>query len=85
MLQALPLYTFSSLVAPNFFLTTIKNFQRNFLWQGLKKGKKLALISWDKICKPKAQGGLGLRNPLVMNKILSAKFWRRWLKKPQDL
>jgi hypothetical protein len=57
-LQALPIYTFSAL-APNFVLTTIRNLQRNFLWQGLNTGKKIALISWEKLCKPKTQGGLG--------------------------
>jgi ribonuclease HI len=84
-LQALPIYTFSALAAPKFVLTTIKILQRNFLWQGLNTGKKIALISWDKLCQPKAQGGLGLRDPSIMNKVLSAKIWWRWLKNPKDL
>jgi hypothetical protein len=67
MLQALHVYTFSTLVAPNFVLMAIKTLQRNFLWQGLKTGKKIALISWDK-------GGLGLRDPSAINKILSARY-----------
>ena len=72
-LQALPIYTFSVLVAPKFVLTTIKSLQRNFLWQGLNTRKKITLISWDKLCQPKAQGGLGLWDPSIMNKFLSAK------------
>jgi hypothetical protein len=84
-LQALPVYTFSALTAPNFILSAIKTLQRNFLWKGLKTGKKLALISWEKLCRPKAQGGLGIRDPSTMNKVLSAKIWWRWLKRPQDL
>jgi hypothetical protein len=84
-LQALPIYTFSALATPNFVLTTIRNLQRNFLWQGLNTGKKIALISWEKLCKPKTQGGLGIRDPSIMNKVLSAKIWWRWLKKPNDL
>jgi hypothetical protein len=74
-LQALPIYTFSALAAPNFVLTTIRNLQRNFLWQGLNTGKNIALISWEKLCKPKTQGGLGIRDPSIMNKVLSAKIW----------
>jgi hypothetical protein len=74
-LQALPTYTFSVLAAPKFVLTTIKILQRNFLWQGLNTGKKIALISWDKLCQPKAQGGLGLLDPFIMNKVLSTKIW----------
>jgi hypothetical protein len=47
--------------------------------------RKIALISWEKICKPKLQGGLGLRDPATLNKVLSAKIWWRWLKRPKDL
>jgi hypothetical protein len=81
----LPIYTFSALAAPGFILTAIKNMQRNFLWQGIKTGRKGALISWDKICKPKLSGGLSLRDPATLNKTLSAKIWWRWLKHPSDL
>jgi exonuclease III len=84
-LQALPIYAFSVLAAPRFVLNTIKSLQRNFLWQGLNKEKKIALVSWEKICRPKEQGGLGIRDPSIMNKVLSAKIWWRWLKNPTDL
>jgi exonuclease III len=84
-LQALPIYAFSALAAPKFVLTTIKNLQRNFIWQGLNKEKKIALVSWEKLCRPKQQGGLGVRDPSIMNKVLSAKIWWRWLKNPGDL
>ena len=55
------------------------------MWQGLTKEKKIALVSWDKLCKPKEKGGLGLRDPVIMNKVLSAKIWWRWLKNPKEL
>jgi hypothetical protein len=84
-LQALPIYVFSVLAAPRFVLNTIKSLQRNFLWQGLNKERKIALVSWEKICRPKEQGGLGIRDPSIMNKVLSTKIWWRWLKKPTDL
>jgi hypothetical protein len=72
-------------VAPSCILTAIKTLQRNFLWKGAKNDRKIALISWDKICKPKLKGGLGLRDPTTLNKVLSAKIWWRWLKHPKDL
>jgi hypothetical protein len=84
-LQALPIYAFSVLAAPKFVLNSIKGLQRNFIWQGLNKEKKIALVSWDKLCQTKRQGGLGLRDPSLMNKVLSAKIWWRWLKNPGDL
>jgi len=84
-LQALPIYTFLALAAPKFVLTTIKILQRNFISQGLNKENKIALVSWEKLCRPKEQGALGLRDPSIMNKVLSAKIWWRWLKNPTDL
>jgi hypothetical protein len=83
-LQALPIYAFSVLVAPSFILNTLRNIQRNFLWQVSKEGGKLALVSWKKTCKPKYAGGLSLKDPSILNKVLSAKIWWRWLKRPQD-
>jgi hypothetical protein len=73
------------LAAPRSILNTIKSLQRNFLWHGLNKEEKIALVSWENICKPKDQGGLGIRDPSIMNSVLSAKIWWRWLKNPTDL
>ena len=47
---------------------------RNFLWYGNdinKKGKCLA--SWEMICKPKNQGGLGVLNLRIQNQALIIK------------
>eukprot|EP00253_Pinus_taeda_P017769 PITA_17769 len=45
--------------------------------------KKWTLVSWEKICKPKNQGGLGLDNPEILNKALGAKLWWRCVKDPK--
>lgn len=37
------------------------------------------LVDWETVCRPKQAGGLGLRDPEVMNKVLSAKIWWRWV------
>jgi len=74
-LQTFPIYSFSTLAAHNFILTAINTLQRNFLWKGAKMEWKIALISWENICKPKLKGGLGLRDPTILNKVLSAKIW----------
>ena len=72
-LQALPIYTFSALAAPSSIHNTLRSIQRIFLWQGIKEGRKISLVSWQKICNPKKVGGLGLRDPAILNKVLSAK------------
>jgi hypothetical protein len=79
------IYIFSALEAPKSMLKTIKNIQRKFLWQGTKEGRKWALVNWGDLCKPKTAGGLGLRDPHLLNQVMGAKIWWRWLKKPWDL
>jgi hypothetical protein len=83
--QALPIYSFSALETPGFILNAMKTLQRNFLWQGKKTRKKVSLISWEKLHKPKLQGGLRLRDPTTLYKVISAKICWRWLNFPHDL
>eukprot|EP00253_Pinus_taeda_P025758 PITA_25758 len=57
--------------------------KRDFLWGKEETRKKWALVSWDKICKPKSHGGLGLDDQEVLSKVLGAKLWWRWVKEPK--
>jgi hypothetical protein len=76
---------FSALAVPQTVIKSIRNLQWNFLWHGHEQGKKWALVSWEKICKPTSLGGLGLRDPGKLNNIMGAKIWWRWLKYPREL
>ncbi|VFQ88791.1 unnamed protein product [Cuscuta campestris] len=52
-------------------LDRITTLCRAFLW-----GSKFCKVAWDDICKPKDEGGLGLRNSTIWNQALLAKcFW----------
>jgi hypothetical protein len=84
-LQAIPTYLFSALAAPQSVIKKIRNLQRNFLWHGHNPNKKWALVSWDKVCKPKSSGGLGLRDPGKLNSTMGARIWWRWLKTPAEI
>jgi hypothetical protein len=83
-LQAIPAYMFSALAAPQTVIKSIRNLQRNFLWHGHDPNKKWALVSWDKVCKPKSLGGLGLRDPGKLNNTMGENIWWRWLKIQQN-
>ncbi|XVE49680.1 hypothetical protein DITRI_Ditri01bG0100600 [Diplodiscus trichospermus] len=50
---------------------------RNFIWGHVGDSRKVHLISWDVLCKPKSYGGLGLRSFRNVNSATLAKLdWR---------
>lgn len=76
-LQNLPIYTLSLLKIPDKFADAIEKIQKRFLWLGVEEKKRLPLIGWNLVCRPKKAGGLGLRRIRMVNKILLAKkIWR---------
>lgn len=77
-LQAMPVYLFSLLSAPKSVLKDIRGIQRTFLWGGREEKSKFSLVSWDKICRPKMEGGLGLRDPETLSGVFGSKIWWRW-------
>jgi hypothetical protein len=49
--------------------------QRKFLWSGLSNRSKISWVKWSNVCKPKSDGGLGVRDLRLTNISLLAK-WR---------
>eukprot|EP00253_Pinus_taeda_P012280 PITA_12280 len=72
-LQAIPIFIMSALPIPKGVLQQIRNIQMDFLWGKGEEKKKWALVAWDKLCKPKAHGGLGLHDPKTLSRVLGAK------------
>jgi len=70
------------LPAPKGILQKIRDIQRSFLWNGKGDKIKWALVAWNKICKPKARGGLNLVDPSTVNIACGAKLWWKWIKEP---
>uniref|UniRef100_M1A0M8 Reverse transcriptase n=1 Tax=Solanum tuberosum TaxID=4113 RepID=M1A0M8_SOLTU len=61
---------------PSKVLKTIEAYCRSYVWTGANTISKKALIAWDKICAPKAAGGLNLINMDLWNKAAIAKnYW----------
>ena len=68
-----------------FYMSVIKMFvsvwkkiirlQREFLWGGVKRSRSIPWVSWAVVCKPKHEGGLGVRDLHQVNLALLAK-WR---------
>ena len=82
-LQVIPIFMLSALPAPKGVFQQFRNIQRNFLSGKKENRKKWALVSWDKICKHKNHGGLGLDDQEILSNVLGAKLWWRWVHNPK--
>ncbi|GJW16459.1 RNA-directed DNA polymerase, eukaryota, reverse transcriptase zinc-binding domain protein [Tanacetum coccineum] len=72
-LESIHIYWASVFLLPKTVIEDINKLLKGFLWsQGeLSRGK--AKIAWRKICRPKSQGGLGLKDLGVWNKAMIIK------------
>ncbi|XP_050222576.1 uncharacterized mitochondrial protein AtMg00310-like [Mercurialis annua] len=56
-----------------------------FWWSGSDDKRKIAWVSWKKICKAKKDGGLGFCNLRAFNLAMLAKQAWRFIQSPQSL
>jgi hypothetical protein len=80
-LNSIPIFHLSFLKLPNKVWKKIVRIQREFLWGGVKGGKKINWVKWSVVCKEKNNGGLGVRDVNLVNLSLLAK-WRWRLLQP---
>ncbi|OMO92659.1 reverse transcriptase [Corchorus olitorius] len=76
-LNSLPIYTMQTAMLPVSVCDRLDQCNRNFLWSGEADRSQGHLVSWDRICRPKGNGGLGLRKARISNLALLAKIgWK---------
>ncbi|XP_074282785.1 uncharacterized protein LOC141607328 [Silene latifolia] len=66
-LNSLHSYWASLFVLPKGIIQRIEATCRNFLWDGSAEYRRSPLVAWDTICRPKQEGGLGLKNQELWN------------------
>ncbi|MCH79506.1 LINE-1 reverse transcriptase like [Trifolium medium] len=84
-LNSAPIFYLSFFKAPKVVIKQIIRIQREFLWGGVKGGKKISWVKWKDVCKPKSQGGLGVRDVGKVNLSLLIKWRWRLLQKEDAL
>ncbi|XVF17280.1 hypothetical protein REPUB_Repub10bG0106100 [Reevesia pubescens] len=70
---SIPLYTMQSAMLLISICNRLDKINSNFLWGGSADTERNHLVSWDKVCSPRNQGGLGLRKIKDYNLAMLAK------------
>jgi hypothetical protein len=84
-LAAIPVFYLSFLKMPTRVWKKIVAIQRNFLWGGSSNKSKIAWVKWSDLCRPKEEGGLGIKNLRLVNVSLLMKWCWRLLVSQDDL
>jgi len=84
-LNAIPIFYLSFLKIPTKVLKMVTRIQREFLWGGVRGGRKVCWVKWRKVCQPRSNGGLGVRDVKLVNLSLLAKWKWRLLQEEQPL
>ncbi|CAN1147350.1 Putative ribonuclease H protein At1g65750 [Linum perenne] len=66
-LAAIPVYAMQTTVLPATVCEEIDKRIQNFVWGSSRGDKKIHLMPWEQICRPKEEGGLGLRLSRQLN------------------
>ena len=75
-LSSLPIFFMSCFDVPVTIKNQVTKYMRYCLWRKKTvdvQAKGSALIAWDKVCKPKNQGGLGVLNLNIQNTAMLLK------------
>jgi hypothetical protein len=83
--SAIPSYVMQGIMLPAKILNSIDRVNRNFIWGSSDLNKKLHLVSWRKITRPKSEGGLGIMAAKQKNLALAAKLCWHFKSKPNAL
>ncbi|XP_074278599.1 uncharacterized protein LOC141602191 [Silene latifolia] len=69
-LNSLHSYWASMFVLPKGIIKRIEAVCRNFLWDNSADYRRAPLVGWDTICRPKEEGGLGIKDQEFWNKAM---------------
>lgn len=71
--QAIPTHAISCFLLPKSLCDDLNSMVSKFWWGQKNDERKMAWMKWDKLCTPKASGGMGFRDLTAFNLALLAK------------
>ena len=83
--QATPTYTMSVFKLPDSLCQELNLMMGNFWWGQKGRERRMAWVSWEKLCKPKSDEGIRFRDFKALNLALLAKQGWRMLENPNAL
>ena len=84
--QSIPLYAMSTFKLPKTFCQGLDKMAPKFCWKGAGGNERyLASVSWDSLCRPRKNGGLGFHKFENINQALLAKVGWKLASKPDHL
>ncbi|GJS59198.1 RNA-directed DNA polymerase, eukaryota, reverse transcriptase zinc-binding domain protein [Tanacetum coccineum] len=72
-LESIHVYWASVFLLPATIIKEINRILKNFLWNQSENSASKAKVAWSSICRPKDQGGLGLKSLHIWNQALLTK------------
>jgi len=76
-LESLPAHTMQCFQLPSVVANNIDRISREFFWKKHNTEKGLPLVAWNKICRLKQNGGIGLRKTAAINQAYQSKLaWK---------
>ncbi|KAK1678260.1 hypothetical protein QYE76_039108 [Lolium multiflorum] len=77
-LDSFPTHAMAALMLPPSVIKALDALRRSFLWDaGERASGAKCLVAWDKVCRSKGKGGLGVRALAVQNSCLLVKLLHR--------
>ena len=76
-ISSIPSYIMQSVLLPSRILDKLDKISWNFLWGSSDSRRKMHWVGWDKVTKPKVEGGLGIQTAKGRNMAYLSKLnWR---------